>query len=237
MRARGRAGQGRGRSAGSPADPRSPPHGALPGPCVPSCPEGSRHSVPGSAQLRLPLRGKPGTRTPPSGLLRQGRGALPDPRRTQTRRTAPQEWRGGKGSGDGSRPAEMWRATRSSRVGAVGIRPLPSGRLWTPSRPLAPLKAERAAAPPGAAPARPVGPRRLRAKRGPAAPSGGGEAEKDPPDGAGTGAGTGARPPSRPRLLPAGLRASERRESCCGANVSAVTLWSDPAGLALAGQR
>lgn len=132
VRARGRAGQGRGRREGSPADPGALPTRLCPAPVSPRAPraawsKGCPDYVPGSAQARagpeappntgLPLQGKLGTRPPPLGLLRQGRGCSPRPSRAGQRYGAQlrKGWRGGKGSGTanvqagGSRAAEMWR--------------------------------------------------------------------------------------------------------------------------------
>lgn len=155
VRARGRAGQGQGRRASSPADPRSPPHGLCPAPVSPRAPraawsKGCPHPFPGSAQAwaapvpsnsELPLRGKPGTRPPPSGLLRQGRGCSPAPaqdremvhspernggegsrREQETRKQkAPAQQRCGGSRGDEGDPEQPWRSCGDQ------IRPFPSG--------------------------------------------------------------------------------------------------------------
>lgn len=202
VRAWGRAGQGRGRREGSAADPGALPTRLCPASVSPrapraACSKGCPDPAPGSAQawaapgdpaeLRAASPGKawgssPSFRIPQAGpgmlsSTRAGQRYGAQPRQGMARREG--EWDGERASSrlPGSREVEAAgeiRATRSSRGGAVGIRPFPSGRHWQPSTPHAPLTAEAAAAPSR----RCLGPPRRapppHSKRGPAAPSGGG---------------------------------------------------------------
>ncbi|XP_030803040.1 uncharacterized protein LOC115903051 [Camarhynchus parvulus] len=223
VRARGRAGQGRGRREGSPADPGALPTRLCPAPVSPrapraACSKGCPDSAPRSAQawaapggpaeLRAASPGKAGTRPSPSGLLRQGQGCSPRPGQDRDREHSPER--------DGAEGRGVERETRKQAApgqqrcgGSRGDEGDPeqpwrdSGDQALPQR--AALAAERASRPPdgrgGRSPSRrcPGPPRRApppHSKRGPAAPSGGSGGQS-------SGAAARARrhpPPSRPGL-------------------------------------
>lgn len=92
---------------------------------------------------------------------RDGAGGRPGERGTR-KQAAPEQQRYGGRRGDKGVPQQPWLGR--------GDQALPSGRHWQPSRPHAPLTAGAAAASPGAASGRSVGPRRLTPNAGPQLP-------------------------------------------------------------------